>query len=160
MRALHRLRPGFLLGATRLTRPWLNVIVVAQGTYRLLYIALVPARVLDECLCIIHDKDLRRSAEVFECVNDAGDTALLLLIGKGLSVGEVAVRQHRDKQPRTLYVTVWINPLEVVSGEVNLHALTGDGLDIAVGHAKAVGLAPLGIAATKGGVGVWMYDDL
>ena len=150
----------FLLGATRLARPWLNVIVVAQGTYRLLHLALVPARVLDECLCIVHDKDLRRSAEVFECVNDAGDPALLLLVGKGLSVGKVAVRQHRDKQPRTLYLTVRINPLEVVSGEVNLHALTGDDLDIAVGYAKAVGLPPLGVATTKGGVGVWTSDDL
>ena len=78
----------------------------------------------------------------------------MLLIGKGLSVGGVAVRQHRDKQPRTLYLTVWINPLEVVSGEVDLHALIGDGLDI------AVGLPPLGVAATKGGVGVWTSDDL
>lgn len=84
----------------------------------------------------------------------------MLLIGKGLSVGEVAVRQHRDKQPRTLYLTVRINPLEVVAGEVNLHALTRDGLDITVRYAKAVGLPQLGVAATKGGVGVWMYDDL
>ncbi len=84
----------------------------------------------------------------------------MLLIGKGLSVGEVAVRQHRDKQPRTLYLTVRINPLEVVAGEVNLHALTRDGLDIAVRYAKAVGLPPLGVAATKGGVGVWTSDDL
>ena len=101
-------------------------------------------------------------------MNDAGDPALLLLVGKGLSVGKVAVRQHRDKQPRTLYLTVRINPLEVVSGEVNLHALTGDDLDIAVGddldiavgYAKAVGLPPLGVATTKGGVGVWTSDDL
>lgn len=114
---------------------------------------------LDECLCIVHDEDLRRAAEVSESVNDAGDPALLLLIGEGLSIGEVAVLHHRDKQPRTLYDTVRINPLEVVAGEVNLHALTGDGLDIAVGHAKTVGLAPLGVAATKGRVGVCMSDD-
>ena len=76
-------------------------------------------------------------------MNDAGDPALLLLVGKGLSVDKVAVRLHRDKQPRTLYVTVRINPLEVVAGEVNLHALTGDGLDIASRYAKAVGLPPL-----------------
>lgn len=93
-------------------------------------------------------------------MNDAGDPALLLLVGKGLGVGEVAVRQHRDKQPRTLYVIVRINPLEVVADEVNLHALTGDDLDVAVGYAKAVGLASLGVAATKGGVGVWTSDDL
>lgn len=76
-------------------------------------------------------------------MSDARDLALLLLIGIGLSVGEVAVRQHRDKQPRTLYLTVRINPLEVVSGEVNLPALTRDGLDTASGYAKAVGLPPL-----------------
>lgn len=93
-------------------------------------------------------------------MNDAGDPALLLHVGKGLDVGEVAVRQHRDKQPRTLYVIVRINPLEVVAGEVNLHALTGDDLDVAVGYAKTVGLAPLGVVATKGGVGVWTSDDL
>ena len=137
------LDPVFLLVATRLTRPWLKVIVVVQGTYRLLNFALVPTRVLDECLCTDHDEDLRRSAEVFECVNDAGDPALLFLIWKGLSVNEIAVRQHRDKQPRTLYVTVRINPLEIVAGEVNLLALTGDDLDFAVGYAKAVGLPPL-----------------
>ena len=84
----------------------------------------------------------------------------MLLIGKGLRVDEVAVRQRRDKQPRTLYLTVQINPLEVVDGEVNLHVLTRDGLDIAVGYAKAVGLLSLGVAATKGGVGVWTSDDL
>ena len=148
-----------MLGTTGLTRPRLDVIVVAQGALRLLHFALVPARVLDECLCIVHDENLRRAAEVFESVNDAGDPTLLLLIGKSLSVSQVAVRQHRDKQPRTLYDTVRINPLEVVAGEVNLHALTGDGLDIAVGHAKTVGLAPLGVAATKGSVGVCMSDD-
>lgn len=88
---------------------------------------------LGECLCIVHDKDLRRAADVFECVNDDGDPALLLLIGKGPSVGEVAVRQHCDKQPRTLYLTVRDNPLEVVAGEVHLHALTGGVLGIDVG---------------------------
>ena len=160
MRALQRPRLGFLLGATGLTRPRLDVIVVAQGAYLLLNFSLVPARVIDECLCIVHDKDLRRAAEVFECVNDAGDPALLHLVGEGLSVSEVAVRQHCDKQPRTLYVTVRINPLEVVAGEVNLHTLTGDGLDIAVGYAKAVGLPPLRVAATKGSVGVCASDDL
>ena len=150
----------FLLGTTGLTRPRLDVIVVAQGTYRLVYFARVPARVLDECFCIVHNEDLRRAAEVFESVNDAGDLALLLLIGIGLSVGEVAVRQHRDKQPRTLYVTVRINPLKVVAGEVNLHALTGDDLDVAVGYAVAVGLPPLSVTATKGSVGVCASDDL
>lgn len=75
----------FLLGTTGLTRPRLDVIVVAQGALRLLHFALVPARVLDECLCIVHDEDLRRTAEVFECVNDAGDPPLLLLIGKSLT---------------------------------------------------------------------------
>ncbi len=76
-----------------------------------------------------------------------------------LGKASAAVRQHRDKQPRTLYLTVRIN-LEVVSGEVNLHALTGNGLDIAVGYAKAVGLPPLGVTATKGGVGVCTSDNL
>ena len=76
-----------------------------------------------------------------------------------LGKASTAVRQHRDKQPRTLYLTVRIN-LEVVSGEVNLHALTGNGLDIAVGYAKAVGLPPLGVTATKGGVGVCTSDNL
>lgn len=61
----------FLLGTTGLTRPRLDVIVVTQGTYRLLYFALVSVRVLDECLCIAHNEDLRCAAEVFECVNDA-----------------------------------------------------------------------------------------
>ena len=150
----------FLLGTTGLTRPWLNVIAVPHGAYRLLYFALVPARVLNECLCIVHDENLRRATEVFKCVNDAGDPARLLLIGKSLGVGEVAVRQHRDKQPRTLYVSVRINPLEVVSGEVSLHTLTGGGLDIAVGYAKAVGLPPLCVTATKGSVGVCASDDL
>lgn len=106
----------FLLGTTGLTRPRLDVIVVAQGAHRLLHCALVSARVLDACLCIVHDEDLRRAAEVFKSVNDAGNPALLLLIGKNLSVNEIAVRQHRDKQPRTLYVIVRINPLEVVAG--------------------------------------------
>ena len=150
----------FLHGAMELSRPRLDVIVVAQGAYRLLHLALVPARVFEECLCIVHNEDLQRAAEVFESVNDAGNPALLLLIGKGLSVSEVAVRQHRDKQPHTLYVTVRINPLEVVAGEVNLHALTGDDLDVAVGYAKAVGSAPLGVAATKGSVGVCTSDNL
>lgn len=149
----------FMLGTTGLTRSRLDVIVVAQGAHRQLHFALVPTQVLDECLCIVHDEDLRRAAEVSESVNDAGDPALLLLIGEDLSIGEVAVLHHRDKQPRTLYDTVRINPLEDVAGEVNLHALTGDGLDIAVGHAKTVGLAPLGVAATKGSVGVCMSDD-
>lgn len=62
---------AFLIEATGLTRPRLDVLVVAQGAHRLLHFALVPARVLDECLCIVHDEDLRRAAEVFECVNDA-----------------------------------------------------------------------------------------
>ena len=87
-------------------------------------------------------------------MTDAGDPALLLLVGEGLSVSEVAVRQHREKQPRTLYVTVRINPLEVVAGEVNFHALTGDDLYVAVGYAKAAGLPPLCVTATKGSVGV------
>lgn len=82
----------FLRGTTGLTRPRLDVIVVAQGAYLLLNFSLVPARVIDECLCIVHDKDLRRAAEVFESVNDAGDPPLLLLIGKSLSVSQVAVR--------------------------------------------------------------------
>lgn len=150
----------FLLRATGLTHPWLNDIVVAQGAHRLLYFALVPARVLDVCLCFVHDEDLRRASEVFECVNDAGNPALLLLIGKGLSVGEIAVRQHYNEQPRTLFVTVRINPLEVVAGEVNVHALTGDDLDVAVGYAVAVGLPPLSVTATKGSVGVCASDDL
>ena len=144
----------FLLVTTRLTRPRLDVIVVAQGAHRLLHFALVPARVLDECLCIVHDEDLRRAAELFECVTDAGDPALLLLIGKGLSVSEIAVRQNRDKQPHSLFVTVRINPLKVGGGEVNHHALTGDGLYVAVGYDKAVGLPPLCVTATKGSVGV------
>ena len=139
-----------MLGTTGLTRPRLDVIVVAQGALRLLHLALVPARVFDECLCIVHDENLRRAAEVFESVNNAGDPTLLLLIGKSLSVSQVAVRQHRDKQPRTLYVTVRINPLETVAGEINLHALTRDDLDVAVGYAKAVGLPPLCVTATKG----------
>lgn len=93
-------------------------------------------------------------------MNDAGNPALLFLIGKSLSVSQVAVRQHRDKQPRTLYVIVRINPLEVVAGEVNFHALTGDDLYVAVGYAKAVGLPPLSVTATKGSVGVCASDDL
>lgn len=82
MRALQRPQLGFLLGATGLTRPRLDVIVVAQGAYLLLNFSLVPARVIDECLCIVHDKDLRRAAEVFECMNNARDSALVLPIGK------------------------------------------------------------------------------
>ena len=144
----------FLLVTTRLTRPRLDVIVVAQGAHRLLHFALVPAQVLDEGLCLVHNEDLRRAAEVFECVNYAGDPALLLLIGKGLSVSEIAVRQNRDKQPHSLFVTVRINPLKVGGGEVNHHALTGDGLYVAVGYDKAVGLPPLCVTATKGSVGV------
>ena len=57
------LDPVFLLGTTGLTRPRLDVIVVAQGAHRLLHFALVPTRVLDECLCIVHEEDLRRAAE-------------------------------------------------------------------------------------------------
>ena len=37
------------------------------------------------------------------------------------------------------------HPLDVVYGEVNLHALTGDGLDISVGNAKVVSLPLLGV---------------
>lgn len=51
------LDPVFLLGTTGLTRPRLDVIVVAQGAHRLLHLALVPARVFDECLCIVHNED-------------------------------------------------------------------------------------------------------
>ena len=47
-----------------------------------------------------------------------------------------------------------------LSGEVNLHALTRDDLDVAVRYAKAIGLAPLCITATKGSVGVCASDDL
>ena len=93
-------------------------------------------------------------------MNDAGDPALLFLIGKGLSVNEIAVRQHRDKQPRTLHIIVRINLLEVVAGEINFHALTGDDLCVAVGYAKAVGLPPLCVTETKGSVGVCTSDDL
>ena len=70
-------------------------------------------------------------------------------LGNGIGAGKVAVRQHRDKQPRTLYVTVRINPLEVVAGEVNFHKLTGDDLYVAVGYAKAVGLPPLCVTRQK-----------
>ena len=53
-----------------------------------------------------------------------------------------------------------MNPLKVVAGEVNFHALTGDDLYVAVGYAVAVGLPPLRVAETKGSVGVCASDDL
>ena len=87
-------------------------------------------------------------------MNDTGDPALLLLVGKGLSVDKIAVRLHREKQPRTVYVSVKINPLDVVYGEVNLHALTGDGLDISVGNAKVVSLPPLGVVELGAETGI------
>lgn len=46
------LDPFFLLGTTGLTRPRFDVIVVAQGAYRLLYFALAPARVLTSAFAL------------------------------------------------------------------------------------------------------------